>query len=245
MDGRPRLLVVEDDAALRGSLLAVLAQHDFEVRAAPDGSSFAGLVRDFRPDLALLDIGLPGDEDGFDLAAALAGTTSVPFLFITAADALPDRLRGFALGADDYLVKPFSMSELLARIRAVLRRSGRLVSAVHIVRDLVIDESEREVVRAGVRVEVTHTEFEVLAALAPPSWQGDVQGSADGGGLGVRRVRPQHRRGARQRFAPQTRGARPAPDPHRTGRGLLARAPRISGHLRPGGRLGRIDERER
>jgi DNA-binding response OmpR family regulator len=166
VDGRPRLLVVEDDDALRGSLLAVLTQQDFEVRALADGSTFVEMVRDFRPDLALLDIGLPTDADGFELAAMLTGTSSVPFLFVTAADALPDRLRGFELGADDYLVKPFAMNELLARIRAVLRRSGRLVSSVHIVRDLVVDESEREVVRAGVPVELTHTEFEVLAALA-------------------------------------------------------------------------------
>jgi DNA-binding response OmpR family regulator len=166
MDGRPRLLVVEDDAALRSSLLSALSQQDFEVRAQADGATFAEVVHSFRPDLALLDVSLPGDADGFDLAATLATSTSVPFLFITAADALPDRLRGFELGADDYLVKPFSMSELLARIRAVLRRSGRLVSAVHVVRDLVVDESEREVMRAGARVELTHTEFEVLAALA-------------------------------------------------------------------------------
>jgi DNA-binding response OmpR family regulator len=166
VDGRPRLLVVEDDPALRESLLAVLAQHDFDVEAVADGASFIDVVATFRPGLALLDVGLPGDTDGFDLAGTLAATTSVPFLFITAADALPDRLRGFELGADDYLVKPFSMSELLARIRAVLRRSGRLTSAVHVVRDLVVDESERDVTRAGVPVELTHTEFEVLAALA-------------------------------------------------------------------------------
>ncbi|HWM20449.1 MAG TPA: response regulator transcription factor [Ilumatobacteraceae bacterium] len=166
MSSPARLLIVEDDGSLREGLAAVLIAHGFDVRAESDGRHFEEVAESFRPDLAILDIGLPVGDDGFQLAQRLRATSDVPVLFVTAADALQDRLRGFELGADDYLVKPFAMAELLARVRAVLRRCGRLVSPVHQIRDLVVDEMERVVTRAGTRIELTGTEFELLATLA-------------------------------------------------------------------------------
>jgi DNA-binding response OmpR family regulator len=164
--GRPRILVVEDDAALRRALVATLDASGFEVLGLANGLELADEVDRFRPDLAVLDVAFSTGPDGFAQAQLLRGHHGVPVIFVTAADALEDRLRGFEVGGDDYLVKPFAMAELLARARVVLRRSGRLRSPTIEVRDLVIDESSREVRRAGRIVELTKTEFEVLCALA-------------------------------------------------------------------------------
>jgi DNA-binding response OmpR family regulator len=164
--GRPRILVVEDDAALRRALVATLDASGFEVLGLANGLALAEEVDRFRPDLAVLDVGFGTGPDGFAQAQLLRGHHGVPVIFVTAADALEDRLRGFEVGGDDYLVKPFAMAELLARARVVLRRSGRLRSPTIEVRDLVIDESARQVRRAGRVVELTKTELEVLCALA-------------------------------------------------------------------------------
>jgi DNA-binding response OmpR family regulator len=136
------------------------------VRADPDGFDLQGAVSTFRPDLVVLDVRLPGASDGFDLAARLRSLAQVPIMFLTAADDLADRLRGFEVGADDYLVKPFAIGELLARIRAVLRRAGRLRSPTYEVCDLVVDEANRVALRGGVELFLTKTEFELLAVLA-------------------------------------------------------------------------------
>jgi two-component system OmpR family response regulator len=162
----PRILLVEDDESLALALRVGLRRTGYQVEVAPNGSNFAELVERFRPDLALIDIALPGELNGFDLAAELRARSDAALLFVTAADTLQDRLAGFEAGADDYVVKPFALAELLARVRAVLRRSGRLVSGAVQIRDLLIDEGRRTVTRAGQPVPLTPTEFELLSTLA-------------------------------------------------------------------------------
>jgi DNA-binding response OmpR family regulator len=165
------VLVVEDDTSLATALGVGLRGAGYEVMTAKDGGGFDELVRRFRPDLALLDVSLPGAADGFQLARTLRTESDAPVLFITASDSLKDRLAGFEAGADDYMVKPFALAELIARVRAVLRRSGRLQSAVVEVRDLVIDEGHRTVSRGGTPVQLTPTEFDLLATLARAAGQ--------------------------------------------------------------------------
>jgi DNA-binding response OmpR family regulator len=162
----PRVLVVEDDLTLRAAILATLHGTGYEVAVTADGLDLDEVAATFRPDLAVLDIGFSVGPDGFEMARRLRAGHGVPVVFVTAADSLEDRLRGFEVGGDDYLVKPFAMAELLARVRAVLRRSGRLSSQTLQVRDLLIDESNRRVVRGDAIVELTKTEFELLCVLA-------------------------------------------------------------------------------
>ncbi len=162
---RARILVVEDDDPIRDALDIALRGEGYEVRAQPDGRDLVETAEQFRPDLAILDMRVPVGPDGVAMAALLRKTSDLPLIFLTAADGLNERLAGFNAGADDYVVKPFSMAELLARARALLRRSGRLSSAVWQLGDLVVDEAARTVVRSGVPVDVTATEYELLCVL--------------------------------------------------------------------------------
>ena len=123
------------------------------------------MVELFRPDVAILDVMLPGTS-GLALARHLRDQSQTAVLFLTARDAVPDRLAGFEAGADDYIVKPFVMAELLARTRAVLRRSGKQKSGRLQVADLLVDEDAGEVMRAGKAVPVTATELRLLGYLA-------------------------------------------------------------------------------
>jgi two-component system OmpR family response regulator len=159
-----RVLIVEDDTSVREGVTAALAMQSFEVRAVAHGLTLAEDLEGFRPDLVILDVYLDPGPDGFALAD-LVKVHGAPMLFLTAADAIEQRLRGFELGADEYLVKPFSMAELLARVRVVLRRTGRLVSPTWEVRDVVVDEANRTVLRGGNRVALSKTEFELLRTL--------------------------------------------------------------------------------
>jgi DNA-binding response OmpR family regulator len=162
---KPRVMVVEDDAVIRSALEVALRSEGYELRAEPDGVRLEQTTREFRPDLAILDVRLPVGPDGYAMARLLRRANGLPILFLTAADSVDDRLVGFQAGADDYLVKPFSMAELLARVQALLRRSGRLASASWHVGDLVVDDAARMVVRAGVPLELTRTEYDLLASL--------------------------------------------------------------------------------
>jgi two-component system, OmpR family, response regulator len=163
---KARVLVVEDDDPIRSALDVALRSEGYEVRAEPDGTRLQEVVDTFRPDLAVLDVRLPVGPDGYAMAGMLRAWTDLPLLVLTAADGLDDRLAGFQAGADDYLVKPFSMAELLARVQALLRRAGRLASTVRQIDDMVIDEGARVVVRGGQKLDLTRTEYELLAMLA-------------------------------------------------------------------------------
>jgi DNA-binding response OmpR family regulator len=162
-----RCLLIEDDRRLAALLTEYLGQNEILVVHAADGESGLQQARASIPDIVLLDLMLPG-IDGLDVCRRLrarSDTAAVPVLMITAKGEDVDKIVGLELGADDYLAKPFNPRELLARIRAVLRRHG--APAVRFrAGDLLIDFSAREVAVGGRRVSLTHTEFELLSALA-------------------------------------------------------------------------------
>jgi len=159
-----RILVVEDEDAIREPLLRALASAGHAVAGLAGSTGFEAELDRFRPDLLLLDVMLPGGRDGFTLAAAARSWGDVPVLLLTARDAVEDRLRGFEAGADDYVIKPFVVEELLARVRAVLRRSGRGESALQVA-DLVVDEEAGAAHRDGRPLDLTATELRLLAYL--------------------------------------------------------------------------------
>ncbi len=168
-DGSPvRVLVVDDEATLTELLSMALRYEGWEVRSAPDGLSAVRTAREFRPDAVVLDVGLP-DIDGLEVLRRLhAETPLVPVLFLTARDAVEDRIAGITAGGDDYVTKPFSLEEVVARLRGLMRRAGATASrgtSVLAVGDLVMDEDSREVRRGDVLVELTATEFELLRYL--------------------------------------------------------------------------------
>jgi two-component system response regulator MprA len=158
-----RVLLVEDDAELRSGLARGLREEGFVVTTAPDGASALEAV-EASPDALVLDIGLP-DADGRDVCQALrARGMRAPVLFLTARDALTDRLAGFSAGGDDYVTKPFHFDELLARLRAILRRAG--VDGAVTVGGMRLDPVAHEASSDDVSVPLTPTEFRLLAALA-------------------------------------------------------------------------------
>jgi two-component system, OmpR family, response regulator len=161
----PRVLLVEDDGALRDAVATALRDAGHEVMELGDGMEAPRRARSFHPDIAVLDVRLPVGPSGLSLARMLRQEGDMPVLLLTAADTVADRLAGFDAGADDYLIKPFAMAELLARIRALLRRSGRLSSEAWQVGDLVVDEGSRSVHRGQEHVELTRTEFDLLLVL--------------------------------------------------------------------------------
>ena len=160
----PRVLVVEDDEDIAQALQRSLRMEGYEVRSAPDGPSALENGRTFAPDLVILDLGLPG-LDGVEVARALRSEDDVPILILTARDALESRVEGLDSGADDYLVKPFERQELLARMRALLRRRPPRGSAPLRVADLSLNVDTHEVVRGERAVDLTQREFELLEYL--------------------------------------------------------------------------------
>jgi len=156
-----RVLVVEDDEEIAQALQRSLRLEGYEVRTAADGSAAMRESASFVPDLVILDLGLPG-LDGLDVARALRRDDDVPILMLTARDALEARVEGLDAGADDYLVKPFERQELLARMRALLRRRPPRGTASLRVADLILNPDTHEVHRAERPVELTQREFELL-----------------------------------------------------------------------------------
>ena len=159
----PRVLVVEDDAELRRLLSTGLAEEGFDVEGASTGSRALVRVEERPPDALIIDIGLP-DSDGRDVCQALrARGILVPVLFLTARDALPDRLSGFRAGGDDYVTKPFALAEVAERLRALLRRASADVALE--AGGLRLDPSTHSVHVEGGEARLTPTEFRLLGAL--------------------------------------------------------------------------------
>ena len=160
----PRVLVVEDDEEIAQVLQRSLRLEGYEVRVAGDGESALDQSAAFNPDLVILDLGLP-KLDGMEVARRLRSADDVPILMLTARDALEARVEGLDAGADDYLVKPFERQELLARLRALLRRRPPRGSASVVVGDLALNPDTHEVSRAGREIDLTQREFELLEYL--------------------------------------------------------------------------------
>ena len=161
-----RLLLVDDEDNLRSMLEAALRYEQFDVHAVASGRAALAAVACVAPDLILLDVMLP-DVDGFEVCRRLRSDGNrAPVLFLTARDAVDDKVRGLTLGGDDYIVKPFSLDELVARINAVLRRAG-LTQAGAILRcaDLDMDDDAHIVRRKGVAVALSPTEYKLLRFL--------------------------------------------------------------------------------
>ncbi len=159
-----RVLVVEDDPVARNLLVQILEGDGYHVAAVDDGLVALEEAERFRPDAALIDGNLPGLR-GREVARRLRQTSDLPIMFVTAADAVEDRRAGFAVGGDDYVVKPFDPEELSGRLRAMLRRAGHAGAQVWEAGDLVVDEPAHRVTRAGASVNLTALEFGLLVAL--------------------------------------------------------------------------------
>ncbi|HKG38946.1 MAG TPA: response regulator transcription factor [Conexibacter sp.] len=166
-NGPARVLVVDDEPNIVDVISMALRYEGFEVASAGTGAEALSAVRDHRPHVILLDVMLP-DMEGFDVAKRLgADRARVPIIFLTARDATEDRVRGLTVGGDDYVTKPFSLEELVARVRALLRRSGaaEATSSVLTFADVELDDDAHEVTRAGQPIELTPTEYRLLRYL--------------------------------------------------------------------------------
>jgi two-component system OmpR family response regulator len=162
-----RLLLVDDDDNLRSMLQAALRHNGFDVVSVATGRAALEAVTAQAPDLVVLDLMLP-DLDGFDVCRRLrAEGLTTPVLFLTARDGTEDKVRGLTIGGDDYLVKPFSLEELVARVQAVLRRGGqtREVNSVLRCADLTLDDEAHRVTRGGEELALSPTEFSLLRYL--------------------------------------------------------------------------------
>ena len=163
-----RVLVVDDETALAELVSMALRFEGWSVRCAADGVTAVREAKQFRPDAVVLDIMLP-DLDGLEVLRRIRlDQPEVPVLFLTAKDAVEDRIAGLTVGGDDYVTKPFSVEELVLRVRSLLRRSNSVASATSsqlVVGELTLDEDSREVRRGGQEIQLTATEFELLRYL--------------------------------------------------------------------------------
>lgn len=161
-----KILVIDDDRRITALLRRALVFEGYEVQVAGGGEEGLRLAASWLPDLVLLDVLMPG-MDGWEVCRRLRAAGGVPVLMLTARDEVSDRVKGLDLGADDYLVKPFALEELLARVRALLRRKkpGEAVLQPLVYDDLVLDHATREVRRGDRLIQLTAREFDLLALL--------------------------------------------------------------------------------
>ena len=167
MSEQVRVLVVDDEVYIADLVATALRYEGFEVRKAGSGREAVSAAMEFRPRLMVLDVMLP-DFDGFEVAQRVtAGGQRMPILFLTARDATEDKVKGLSIGGDDYVTKPFSLEELIARVRAILRRTEGEAEPGHVLKfaDLEMDEDSHEVRRAGQIIELTTTEYRLLRYL--------------------------------------------------------------------------------
>jgi two-component system OmpR family response regulator len=165
--GRLRVLVVDDEPNILDVISMALRYEQFDVETAANGRDALAAVREYRPHVILLDIMLP-DMEGFEVARRLgADRAGIPIIFLTARDTTEDKVRGLTMGGDDYVTKPFSLEELVARIRAILRRTGleNGDSSNLTFDDLELDDDTREVTRGGQHIDLTDTEYRLLRYL--------------------------------------------------------------------------------
>jgi len=167
---RGRVLVVDDDAALAEMLTIVLRNEGFEPRVCPTGNQALADFREFRPDVVLLDLMLPG-KDGIDVCREIRAESGVPIVMLTAKSDTIDVVVGLESGADDYVAKPFKPKELVARIRARVRRHDDAGPETLTIGDLAIDVAGHQVTRAGKQIALTPLEFDLLVCLARKPWQ--------------------------------------------------------------------------
>jgi len=170
IDSLGRVLVIDDDAPLAEMLTIVLRQEGFESQVCGRGDQAVAAFRDYKPDLVLLDLMLPG-KDGIDVCKEIRSTSGVPIVMLTAKSDTIDVVVGLESGADDYVVKPFKPKELVARIRARIRRLEHPVQESLTIGDLAIDVAGHAVTRDGVQINLTPLEFDLLVCLARKPWQ--------------------------------------------------------------------------
>ncbi|MGI8614000.1 MAG: MtrAB system response regulator MtrA [Nocardioidaceae bacterium] len=168
--GKGRVLVVDDDSALAEMLTIVLSNEGFDTLVCSSGDKAMAAFRDHRPDIVLLDLMLPG-LDGIDVCRAIRSESGVPIVMLTAKTDTIDVVVGLESGADDYMVKPFKPKELVARIRARLRRFDDEAPEIFTIADLTIDVAGHRVTRAGEPIALTPLEFDLLLCLARRPWQ--------------------------------------------------------------------------
>ncbi len=167
---RGKVLVVDDDSSLSEMLTIVLRNEGFEPRVCPTGDRAMGAVRDFRPDVVLLDLMLPG-KDGVDVCREIRAEFGIPIIMLTAKSDTVDIVVGLESGADDYVVKPFKPKELVARVRARLRKFEETAPEFLQIGDLVIDVAGHTVKREPTMLSLTPLEFDLLVCLARKPWQ--------------------------------------------------------------------------
>ncbi|MGB3306140.1 MAG: response regulator transcription factor [Thermomicrobiales bacterium] len=170
MSGAPsqangRILVVDDEPQIRRALRTMLGAHGFEVETAEDGDDALARIATWTPNAVVLDLVMPG-KDGFEVVRDTRTWSQVPIIVLSARGQESDKVQALDMGADDYLTKPFGIEELLARLRAVLRRAGGPSETVLTFGDVTIDIAKHEVTRGGEPVHLTPTEFDLLRVLA-------------------------------------------------------------------------------